>query len=241
MVQLITRAMKRHQLPLVLSLKQICCGLPSQMVCRFFQIPAFSHRGTLHRIGNNRVAAIVAISGLLSAIAGASPLQELDLSRPVHRVRVPLLLGENGTTGGYIEAGKIHLESKKIGPMRVRALASPVISGLVVELSYGENRASDTWVQALWGLLDFKGYAMPVTIRDFSIRRFRGETILQARQAAVQAEEKRLHLQDAVVKKGHSDLRLPHAWLLLGGEAAGNLVWSDPATGRPVTRLLLEK
>ena len=178
---------------------------------------------------------------LHQALFAASPLQELDLSRPVHRVRAPLLLGENGRTGGYIEAGKIHLESKKIGPMRVRALASPVISGLVVELPYGENRASDTWVHALWGLLDFKGYAMPVTIRDFSIRRFRGETILQARQAAVQAEEKRLHLQDAVVKKGHSDLLLPHAWLLLGGEAAGNLVWSDPATGRPVTRLLLEK
>jgi hypothetical protein len=125
--------------------------------------------------------------------------------------------------------------------MRVRALASPVISGLVVELPYGEDRASDTWAQALWRLLDFKGYSMPVSIRDFSIRGLQGETVLQARQAAVQAEEKRLHLQDAVVKKNHSDLRLPNAWLLLGGEAAGNLVWRDPASGRTKTSLLLEK
>lgn len=233
--------MKRHQLSLILSLKQICCGLAFKMVHRFFQIPVFFRKGVLLRLGNNGAGVIAAASALLCSLAQASPLQQLDLDRPVHRVRAPLLLGGNGTTGGYIEAGKIHLESKKIGPMRVRALASPVISGLLVELPCGEDRASDTWAPALWGLLDFEGYAMPVTIRDLSIRRLQGETILQARQAAVQAEEKRLHLQDAVVKKSHSDLRLPNAWLLLGGEAAGNLVWRDPASGRTKTSLLLEK
>jgi hypothetical protein len=176
----------------------------------------------------------------LPLIAG-SPLQELDLSRPVHRVRAPLLLGENETTGGYIEAGKIHLESKKIGPMRVRALASPVISGLVVELPRNDDWASDTWAEALRRLLDFNGYSMPVSIHRFSIRQFQGKTILQARLAEMEPEEKRLHLQDAVVTNGRADFRLPHAWLLLSGEEAGNLVWREPASGRTQTRLLLEQ
>jgi len=178
---------------------------------------------------------------LHQALVAASPLQELDLSRPVHRVRAPLLLGENGTTGGYIEAEKIHLESKKIGPMRVRAIASPVISGLVVELPRNDDRASDIWAEALWRLLDFNGYAMPVSIRHFSIRQFQGKTVLQARLAEMEPEEKRLHLQDAVVTNGRADFRLPHAWLLLAGEEAGNLVWGDPASGRTKTSLLLEK
>jgi hypothetical protein len=173
--------------------------------------------------------------------AGASILQTLDLTRPVHAAQIPLLNKTSDTTSGFISFDEIRLESQRMGPFRLGTLKGPTIEGMVLQLPQGIRPDDTSWVKSLAETVALKRYPAPVKINGLSIRRGEEAPILQAKNAIYDADHERLEMVGATLTtaKG-AKLEIERVWLLLSGSGAGFLVWRDRSAHQTKTLRLLD-
>jgi hypothetical protein len=188
-----------------------------------------------------RFAAILSVWLFSLSVAGADILESLDLTRPVRAARIPLLNETSGATRGFISFDEIRLESQRMGPFRLGALKGPVIEAMILQLPRAIQPDDTSWAASLAEIVDLKRYPAPVKINGLSIRRGEEAPILQAKNAVYDADHERLEMSGVTLKTvKDAKLEIERVWLILGGDAAGFLVWRDPSSHQTKTLRLLD-
>lgn len=199
-------------------------------------------RGSTTRQHARHLAVLsIASYGIFAAMAQGGPVPNLDLDSPVRDLRLPLIPHAAGPAAGLITAREIRLESPKVGPLRVRVLASPVIEGMVLQLPESADARNEAWAESLADFLILERSPVPLVIDDLTIKRGASQEILQARRATFDALTGRLEMQDAeILDADGKQSQFQRIWLLLKGPQAGFLVWRTADENGAATRHLLD-